>query len=79
MIRYRLTNVLYAPSMTATLVSMSKMDDAGIRFYIAEGKMHVIRPEGLLLGIISKIRGLWRVYHDDSPNHATRPHSYFER
>ncbi|KIP03168.1 hypothetical protein PHLGIDRAFT_78019 [Phlebiopsis gigantea 11061_1 CR5-6] len=61
-IRFRITEVLYAPAMTATLISLGKLDDTGHRMVIENGEMQLWRLDGLLC-IIPKVRGLYRVYH----------------
>lgn len=62
-VRYRLKDVLYAPDMTATLVSIGRFDDAGLKMQFGDGVCHVMR-RGEVLFTVPKVRGLYRVFHD---------------
>lgn len=60
-----LTDVLYAPSMTATLVSLGRFDDAGLVMVIGNGLCRVQRANGDIICEVPKVDGLYRVYHDE--------------
>ena len=70
--RITLSNVLYAPSMSATLVSLGRFDDAKLLMQIGGGFLRVMRA-GATLCAIPKVHGLYRVYHDEASLSAISP------
>jgi hypothetical protein len=65
-VTYTLKDVLYAPDMSATLVSLGKFDDAGLRMGIGNGHFDLYLCSGAHFFSVPKVRGLYRVYHDDA-------------
>jgi hypothetical protein len=73
--KVRLMNVLYAPSIGYTLISLSQVDCAGYSTIIMEGILNLVdRQDNLIIGEISQENGIWQVRHD-IPNlvHAPLP------
>ncbi len=62
--KYLLKDVLHAPSMSATLISLGRLDDAGLHISISNGTCQIRHgPRGALIATIPKIDGLYRVTH----------------
>ena len=63
-----LRDVLYAPSIAFTLISLSRVDKAGYTTVIADGELHLIgRSDNTIIGRTPTRNGLWSVRH----NHQT--------
>lgn len=60
----RLQDVLYAPDIAMTLVSIGRIDDAGGVVTFGGGACEIRDADGKLLGRIPKERGLYRVIQD---------------
>jgi hypothetical protein len=73
--KVRLTNVLYAPSIGYTLISLSQLDCAGYSTIIMEGILNLVdRRDNLIIGEISQENGIWQVKHDiPNPAHTLLP------
>ncbi|KAJ2911382.1 hypothetical protein MD484_g9032, partial [Candolleomyces efflorescens] len=56
-----LTNVFCVPSFVFTLISTTRMDSAGYTILQKGGKSTVIAPDGVVIGEVPLIRGLYRV------------------
>ena len=65
-----LHNMLHAPSVAYTLVSLGALDAEGYRMSIAEGYLEILDPDGQRLGKVMRTpRKLYRVNHtSDSAN-----------
>ena len=60
----RLTDVLYAPEIGYTLVSIGRLDDKGYTVYFSDGKCVIKDPNGECIGTIPKdSNGLYKVTH----------------
>lgn len=73
-----LRDVLYAPAMTTTLVSLGRFDNAGLHIHIANHRYEVSRALGALVCSIPKVRGLYRVYHDEVQTAALAPITFMQ-
>ena len=63
-----LRDVLYAPSVAFTLISLSRVDKVGYTTVIADGELHLIgRSDNTIIGRAPTRNGLWSVRH----NHQT--------
>jgi hypothetical protein len=60
----RLRNVLYAPNMGCTLISISQIDQAGYSVAFQDGKCIVRNPKDQVIAQIPKTKGLYRVEHN---------------
>ena len=70
--KLRLTEVLYSPEVSYTLVSVGKLDNAGFDMIFADGKCTIHEQNGELVGTVLKSRhGLYQVLHEsDTANLA---------
>jgi hypothetical protein len=75
-----LTEVLYSPEIGYTLISVGRLDDAGLSATFGQGKCEILGSDGERIGAIPKSgKGLYRVVHEsvepqssaDSANAAT--------
>jgi hypothetical protein len=57
----KITDVLFAPQMAATLISVGKLDDAGYEIHTKGGMMRCYNARGTLVATIPKTRGLYRI------------------
>ena len=65
-----LTNALYAPSMGVTLVSISRIAEAGCTIVFSEDLCRILKANKVQIGEIKEKRGLYRVYTISSPEGA---------
>jgi hypothetical protein len=74
-LKVRLTNVLYTPSIGYTLISLSQVDRAGYSTIIMEGILNLVDcQDNSIIGEISQENGIWQVRHDiPDPVHAPLP------
>jgi hypothetical protein len=56
-----LRNVIYAPGMSATLISMGKLDADGFDMRIRAGELSIKAPDGTLCGSVPRVDGLYRL------------------
>ena len=63
-----LHNVLHAPSIGYTLVSLGALDEEGYTSHIAGGRLRITSPRGEQIADITRTRHLYRVEH--SPEYA---------
>jgi len=64
--KLQLTEVLYAPEVGYTLVSVGKLDEKGFELTFSRGKCVIRGPKGEHVGVIPKTRqGLYRVAHEE--------------
>jgi transposase InsO family protein len=59
-----LKDVLYAPNMGATLISISKIAAVGFRTVFHKDLLKIFRPRDSMLGCINVQNGLYRVEHE---------------
>lgn len=59
---FTLRNILYAPEMSAMLVSLGRFDDTGFIMVIGNGKMDILCNSKLVFSV-PKLQGLYRVYY----------------
>jgi hypothetical protein len=59
--KIRLRNVLYAPNMGCTLISISQIDQAGYSVSFQDGKCIVRNPKNKIVAQIPRSKGLYRV------------------
>lgn len=59
-------NVLYAPQMQSTLVSLGRLDDTGWSWKGVNGKLHIWNRSEKLVATIPKINGIYRIIHTPS-------------
>lgn len=57
----RLTDVLYAPALTYTLISIGRLDNAGYTTTFGGGVGTIFDGSGEVIGIIPKSKGLYRI------------------
>lgn len=61
---FQIKDVLYAPAMSATLISLEQLDDAGMRSSIFNGTCLITRGlNGKVIARIPKMNGLYCVHH----------------
>ena len=61
-----LTEVLYAPEVGYTLVSVERLDEKGFEPTFSHGKCVIHRPKGEHVGVVSKTwQGLYHVAHEE--------------
>jgi hypothetical protein len=66
-----LDNVLYAPSVSYTLISLGALDWKGYRATIGGGHLNLITPGGTRIGRVPQsLCGLYRVLHSPNLAHA---------
>jgi transposase InsO family protein len=65
----KLRNVLYAPSISYTLISLSSLDSSGISTIIEKGNLRLIdrNSEGSVLGEIKARNGIWQLNVNEKP------------
>ena len=70
--KFRLTEVLYSPEVSYTLISVRQLDDAGFDVTFADGKCTIHEQNSELVGTVPKSgHGLYRVSHEsDTANLA---------
>jgi hypothetical protein len=56
-----LRDVIYAPGMSATLISMGKLDANGFDMRIKAGELSIKAPDGTLCGAVPRVDGLYRL------------------
>lgn len=70
--RYLLKNVLYTPAMSATLISLGRLDDKGLCLTMFRGKLRITRGlNGESIAEIPKLNGLYRVHHTEAAHVTT--------
>jgi hypothetical protein len=63
--KVRLTNILYAPSIGYTLISLSQVDCTSYSTIIIEGILNLVDHwDNSIIGEISQENGIWQVRHD---------------
>jgi hypothetical protein len=66
-----LTEVLYSPEVSYTLVSVGRLDDLGFITTFGNGKCTICRPDGNIIGEVPKSSsGLYRVEHETDTANA---------
>jgi hypothetical protein len=65
--RILLTNVLYAPSMGATLVSISRLTRAGFAALFRGDTCRILDAKNKTLGKVTVSRGLYRIQNEPTP------------
>ncbi|THG92498.1 hypothetical protein EW026_g8418 [Hermanssonia centrifuga] len=70
--RVLLTDVLYAPDMGVTLISISRIDASGSSILFKSGKCCLYNPVDDLVGKIPVVDGLYCVYHPKHIDYAGR-------
>ena len=65
--KLRLKNVLYAPKMNLTLISISKITNAGLLVTFFHNSCTISNSSGKILGVIPKRNGLYYVSGPNSP------------
>jgi hypothetical protein len=72
-LKVRLTNILYAPLIGYTLISLSQVDRASYLTIIMEGILNLVDcRDNSIIRQISQENGIWQVRHD-IPNLAHAP------
>ena len=61
----RLTEVLYSPEVSYTLMSIGRLDEKGFEVTFSDGKCTIKGPDGNHIGTIPKAKGLYCVAHDE--------------
>ena len=73
--KLKLTEVLYLPKIGFTLISISRIDDAGYIATFGGGKCLISNGSRNVVGSISKTNGLYHTVHDvpvDSVNATSK-------
>ena len=60
----KLRDVLYAPNMGSTLISVAKIDDAGYSATFASGKCVIRNPQDQIIAQVPKLQSLYRLETD---------------
>ena len=66
-----LHNVLHAPSIGYTLVSLGALDEEGYTSHIAGGRLRITSPHGEQIADIARTCHLYRVEHSPEFAHVT--------